>query len=108
MSQNITKEITIAGQCYRLKIEPSTDLKDGEDCYVFTLQHQEPLGMIPGGVKLRLLTPEGNEFVGNEAKAKRAVARLKVKVWLNPGEGVIWHTIPSPDNYQPEVWLRPI
>ena len=107
MSQNITKEITIAGQSYTLTIEPSQNAGDGDDCFIFTLQNKEPLGMIPGGFKLRLLTPEGKEFAGNEVKAERAVAKLEIKVWLNPGEGVIWQTLPSPDDYQPEPWFAP-
>lgn len=107
MSQNITKEITIAGQYYTLTIEPSQNAGDGDNCFIFTLRNQDPLGMIPGGFKLKLLTPEGKEFTGNEAKAKQAVTKLEIKVWLNPGEGVIWQTLPTADNYQPELWFRP-
>ena len=105
MSQYITKEVTIAGQYYILTIEPSQNAGDGDNCYIFTLQNQDPLGMIPGGIKLKLLTLEGREFAGNQIKAKQATAKLQLKVWLEPGEGIIWQTEPPPDSYQSEPWF---
>ncbi len=102
MLRQDTKEMVIAGQYYILRVRV---VEDGDSCYGFTLQNREPLGTIPGGMRLRLLTLEGKSFDGNEARAIEARAKLEVKVWLQPGEGVIWETEPMADGYVVEPWF---
>lgn len=102
MLRQDTKEIVIAGQYYTLKVKA---VEDEDGCYVFALRNREPLGTIPGGMRLRLLTLDGKGFKGNEARAIEATAKLEVKVWLQSGEGVIWETEPMTDGYVVEPWF---
>ena len=99
--QGLSKELTIADNTYELRIFPRVA---GEDIiWRFELRNPVSGGEIPVGFKLRLLTEDLQEFENNEDIATVLTDVLYVEVILEPGEGLIWETEPTPEDWEREV-----
>ncbi len=97
----LSRHFTIAGQKYELRIIPNPLLNR---VWRFELQNLNPLALIPGGFKLRLLTEIGQDFEDNFDYADTAVAQLWLDVEIYPEEGIIVEFQPIPNNYIPEIF----
>ena len=98
----MVRKLTITGQEYELRLQPKGNIQDR--VWRFELQSASSGEMIPTGVKLMLLTEDLQPFDGNQAEAKTPVNSLYVEVALGaPGEGLVWQTQPSPENYECEA-----
>ncbi len=95
----LAKQIAIANLPYELKILSL----DEAGSWRFELRSLIPGGMIPTGIKLRLLTEDLQGFEGNEDIATEPVEQLFLEVDLDEGESLVCEIEPTPDNYQPEV-----
>ncbi|MEM7554716.1 MAG: DUF1822 family protein [Cyanobacteria bacterium P01_A01_bin.84] len=93
--------LTIAGQSYELLIAPQ--LQQEENLWKFELRNATPGGLVPGGIKLRLLTEDLQPFPNNEDTATAASEQIFVIVALEPGEGIVWEIEPLPENYDREI-----
>ncbi len=97
----ISRQLIIAGNPYELTIFPTSQ---GDNLvWRFELQSTIPECQIPAGFKLRLLTEDLQPFENNEDTAIAPVDMLYLEVMLEPGEGLVWETEPTADNYQREV-----
>ncbi len=98
----MVRKLTITGQEYELRLQPKGSIQDR--VWRFELRSASLGEMIPVGVKLMLLTEDLQPFDGNQAQAKTPVNRLYVEVALGAaGEGLIWQTQPTPEDYECEV-----
>lgn len=99
--QGLARELTIAGDSYELRIFPR---EEGEDTvWRFELRNPFSGGQIPAGFKLRLLTEDLEEFENNEDIATVSTDVLYVEVILEPGEGLVWETVPTAEDWEREV-----
>lgn len=98
----LSRELFIAGQNYELRVTPQS-LESGEIAWRFELRNLAPDMLIPGGLKLRLLTETGEDFEGNEVVAKFPVESLYNDIVLEEGEGIIWETQPYPEDHRREL-----
>ena len=98
----MVRKLTITGQEYELRLQPKGNIQDR--VWRFELRSASSGEMIPVGVKLMLLTEDLQPFDGNQAQAKTPVNSLYVEVALGAaGEGLVWQTQPSPENYECEA-----
>jgi hypothetical protein len=97
----ISRQLTIAGQLYELRIVPQID--EAETIWRFELNHTIPGAFIPNGFKLRLLTEDLQPFPDNEDIATTTSTQLCVEVVLESGEGIVWEIEPLPENYISEI-----
>ena len=97
----LSRQLQIAGQKYELRVFPVGNIEDS--IWRFELRNSTIGGLIPGGVKLRLLTEDLQTFEGNEDIALTAQERLYIDVSLAPEEGLVWETEPLPGNYDQEI-----
>jgi hypothetical protein len=98
----MVRKLTITGQEYELRLQPKGNIQDR--VWRFELRSASSGEMIPTGVKLMLLTEDLQPFDGNQAQAKTPVNSLYVEVALGAaGEGLVWQTQPSPENYECEA-----
>ncbi|HEY9692509.1 MAG TPA: DUF1822 family protein [Oculatellaceae cyanobacterium] len=97
----LSRQLYIAGQKYELQVFPIGNLEDS--IWRFELRNSTIGGLIPGGVKLRLLTEDLQTFEGNEDIALTAQERLYIDVSLALEEGIVWETEPLPENYDREI-----
>ena len=99
--QGLARELTIADNTYELRIFPR---QAGEDIiWRFELRNPVSGGEIPAGFKLRLLTEDLEEFENNEDIATVSTDVLYVEVILEPGEGLVWETVPTAEDWEREV-----
>ncbi len=97
----LSRQLHIAGQKYEIRVFPVGNIE--ESIWRFELRNSTIGGLIPGGVKLRLLTEDLETFEGNEDIALTAQESLYIDVGLAPEEGIVWETEPLPDNYDREI-----
>ena len=97
----LSRQLQLAGQNYELRVFPVGNIEDS--IWRFELRNSTIGGLIPGGVKLRLLTEDLQPFEGNEDIALTAQESLYIDVALAPEEGLVWETEPLPDNYDQEI-----
>lgn len=97
------RNLTIAGQNYKLQTTLRHDQDSNEIIWRFKLTNSQPDGFIPGGFKLRLLLENGKAFEGNQDFAEKTEKELYVDVVLDKGDRIIWETEPMPENYIREV-----
>ena len=97
----LSRQLQLAGQNYELRVFPVGNIEDS--IWRFELRNSTIGGLIPGGVKLRLLTEDLQPFEGNEDIALTAQESLYIDVGLAPEEGLVWETEPLPDNYDQEI-----
>lgn len=103
-TSGLARSLTIAGESYQLQIVPVGDRSTPElTVWQFELCRSDPTATIPAGVMLRLLTEDLQPFENNEDVAQSAVERLYIDVALQPTEGLVWETEPTPDGYDREV-----
>ncbi|MGD1874546.1 MAG: DUF1822 family protein [Mastigocoleus sp.] len=93
--------LNIAGQFYELRVLPQPHEQD--NTWKFELRNATPGGIIPGGVKLKLLSEDLQPFPDNEDIAIAASEQIFVTVVLEPGEGIVWEIEPLPENYDREI-----
>lgn len=98
----LSRQLFIAGQYYELRVTPRY-LESGEIAWRFELTNLAPGGLIPGGFKLRLLTETGENFEKNEVVAGFRQESLYNVIVLEVGEGLIWETVPYPEDFKPEI-----
>jgi hypothetical protein len=96
----LTRQLTIAGKAYELRVIPHEQLAG---VWRFELQTALMGDRIPGGFKLRLLTEDLQPFENNEDVAIQAVERLFIEVAIEPREGLVWEIEPLPENYDTEI-----
>ena len=97
----ISREIHIAGQALALTItQRPGDLKNA---WRFILRPTAENAQIPTGTVLRLLSEKLDPFPHNEDIAAENCTRLYVDVALDPGEGIIWETEPTSEDYVQEL-----
>ncbi len=98
----LVRKITIAGQEYELRVQLKDNLEN--NIWRFELRSATRGEMIPTGVKFKLLTEDLQPFDGNQVQARMPVERLTLEVALGePGEGLVWETEPTADDYQIEI-----
>lgn len=93
----ISRQLEIEGQRYELRVFLSPESTSERTLWRIQLQNLNPAGEIPSGFKLRLLTEDRNPFEGNEDTSATAEKELYIDVYLEPEEGLILETEPSPD-----------
>lgn len=97
----LSRQLTIAGQDYELRILPLGTLN--QRIWRFELRNLAIGALVPGGFKLRLLTEDLRPFENNEDIATTAVEQLYIEVQFKAGEGLVWEIEPTPDNYDREI-----
>lgn len=96
----ISRQLTIAGNLYELRIFPTTQA----DNLVWRFELQSAVaGQIPAGFKLRLLTEDLQPFENNEHTAQTPVDLLYLEVMLESGEGLVWSTEPRAEDWSQEI-----
>ncbi|MBD2497917.1 DUF1822 family protein [Nostoc sp. FACHB-280] len=100
-SGGLTRQLTLAGNFYELRVFPIGDLAD--NTWRFELRNANPQQIIPAGFKLRLLTEDLQPFANNEDTAQEVIAQLYVDVVMEPGEGIVWEVEPTPEGYEREI-----
>lgn len=99
--QGLARELTIADNTYELRI--FSRVADEDIIWRFELRNPVAGGEIPAGFKLRLLTEDLEEFENNEDVATVSTDVLYVEVILEPGEGLVWETVPVAEDWEQEV-----
>jgi hypothetical protein len=97
----LSRQLTIAGESYELHVQPQGELTAG--IWRIELRSLSADGLIPSGVKLRLLTEDLQPFPDNERIAITPVDKLDFELNLEPGEGLVWEIEPTPENYEREI-----
>jgi Protein of unknown function (DUF1822) len=97
----LSRQLTLAGQAYELRVFKKSNLED--NIWRVELRNINADAMIPAGFKLRLLTEDLQPFVNNEDTATEAMPQLYIDVELEPGEGLVWEIEPTPDGYDREI-----
>ncbi len=96
----IARSLTLGTQTYKLRIFPSPL---DETAWRFELKPSEGGQSIPAGTSLRLLTEDLQPFEHNADVATADCSQLYVDVKLESGEGIVWETDPTPDDYEREI-----
>lgn len=97
----LSREISIAGQSLALSITRRPD--DQDNTWRFVLCPVEVDAQIPAGTVLRLLSENLEPFPHNEDVAGENCRGLYVDVALEPGEGIVWETEPTAEDYVQEI-----
>ncbi|RUR85980.1 DUF1822 family protein [Chlorogloeopsis fritschii PCC 9212] len=97
----LSRQLVIAGNTYELRIFPKGAPED--HIWRFELRNAVPGSQIPVGFKLRLLNEDLQPFENNEDTAVTTVDLLYLEVILEPGEGLIWETEPTAEDYDQEI-----
>ena len=99
--QGLSRQLVIAGNTYELRFFPSGN--SDNQVWRFELLSATPDSQIPVGFKLRLLTEDLQPFENNEDTAINPVDMLYLEVILEPGEGLVWETEPTSEDYEREI-----
>ena len=99
--QGLSRQLIIAGGVYELRIFPRDNSEN--QVWRFELLSATPDSQIPVGFKLRLLTEDLQPFENNEDTAINPVDMLYLEVILEPGEGLVWETEPTSEDYEREI-----
>ncbi len=99
--QGLSRQLVIAGNTYELRIFPKGNSEN--QVWRFELLSATPDSPIPVGFKLRLLTEDLQPFENNEDTAINPVDMLYLEVILEPGEGLVWETEPTSEDYEREI-----
>jgi hypothetical protein len=97
----MVRKLTITGQEYELRLQPKGNIQDR--VWRFELRSATTGEMIPVGIQLILLTEDLQPFDGNQAQANTPVDSLYIEVALDAGEGLVWQTQPTPEDYECEA-----
>jgi Protein of unknown function (DUF1822) len=97
----LVRRLTIAEQQYELRVQPQGN--PSSRIWRFELRTATRGEMIPTGLKFQLLTEDLQPFDGNQVQAKSPTERLYLEVALGLGEGLVWETEPTPENFEREV-----
>jgi Protein of unknown function (DUF1822) len=93
----VARSLTIGDRPYELRIFPQGSTPN---TWRFELSATD---LIPADFILRVLTEDLQPFEHNEDTAEGTGDRLYVDVVLEPGEGLVWEIMPTPNDYQQEV-----
>lgn len=99
--QGLSRQLVIAGDAYELRIFPRDNSE--HQIWRFELRSTTADSQIPVGFKLRLLTEDLQPFENNEDTAINPVDMLYLEVILEPGEGLVWETEPTSEDYEREI-----
>ncbi len=104
----LSRQLTIAGQPYELRVFPVSNPMGNPSDRVWRFElrctsNRLSSTAIPLGLTLRLLTEDLQPFAHHADTATTAVDALYVDVILEPGEGLVWETVPLPENYDREI-----
>ena len=95
----LARPVQIEGDRYILQVSPVEP--QAMNAWRFELRKLD--GVVAPGVVLRLLAEDLQPFENNEAVATEPIEALYVEVALEPGEGIVWEVVPTPDQYESEI-----
>lgn len=95
-----SREISIEHVPYELRVVP---IEVDSNHWRFELRCLIPGRTVAAGIRFFLLSEDLQPFEGNEEVAEQAVEQLEIDIRLEPGEGIVWGTVPSPDQYDVEI-----
>jgi Protein of unknown function (DUF1822) len=96
-----SRQLEIANNNYELRVFPHGNPES--QIWRFELRCLSPDNQIPMGFKLILLTEDLQSFENNQDTAITPVDLLYIEVMLEPGEGLVWETLPLSEDYNREI-----